>query len=510
MKIDDNGAVLLALLDAAVDAIIVADHAGTIMRLNTAAAGLFGHSVDALIGENVRVLMPGDMAARHDGFLRHHLETGEKRIIGIGRDVEGMHADGSVLPLHLSVGRADINGEVAFVGILHNLARRKAAEEATARSQRMDAIGQMTGGIAHDFNNLLTVVIGNLELLEMEDTSEKCRALITDALEAAEVGADLTSRLMVFARKSALKSDLIALNDEVTKAVTMLKRTIGAHISVDTKFDQDLWPTRADATQLQTAVLNLGLNAQDAMPGGGNISFETRNIILDDTYVAQEIGIETGQYIRLSISDTGEGMSSETRAHAMEPFYTTKPIGEGTGLGLSMVYGFIKQSGGHIAIYSEIGQGTTVNLYFPALTDEIAALAPTSDGTEEYQGIGQGRLILVVEDDPRVMRLTETRLLAFGFRCVTATTGDAAWHILRDRDDITVVFTDLVMPGQMSGHDLAQRIAAEKPDVRVLMTSGFSETVLRGGRIGAEFAILRKPYRQADLAQALQAVLDDG
>lgn len=510
MKIDDDGAVLLALLDAAVDAIIVADHAGKMLRLNTAAADLFGHSVDGLIGENVRVLMPSAMASQHDGFLRHHLETGEKRIIGIGRDVEGLHADGTLLPLHLSVGRADIDGEVAFVGILHNLSRRKAAEEATARSQRMDAIGQMTGGIAHDFNNLLTVVIGNLELLEMAETSEKSRALISDALEAAEVGADLTSRLMVFARKSTLESEPIALNDEVAKAVAMLKRTIGAHITVDTAFAKDLWPTRADATQLQTAVLNLALNAQDAMGGGGRIFLETRNMVLDDNYVAQEIGIEIGNYIRLSISDTGEGMSSDTRTRAMEPFFTTKPVGKGTGLGLSMVYGFIKQSGGHITIYSEIGQGTTVSLYFPASIDAASGATEISDNIEEYQEIGKGRLVLVVEDDPRVMRLSETRLLAFGFRCVTAITGDAAWDILKDRDDISIVFTDLMMPGKMSGHDLALRIAAEKPDVRVLMTSGFSETVLRGGRIGAEFEILRKPYRQADLAHAFQAVLDDG
>lgn len=510
MKFDDDGAVLLALLDAAVDAIIVADHAGEILRVNKAAADLFGHSVEYLVGQNVRVLMPSEMAVRHDGFLRHHLETGEKRIIGVGRDVEGLHADGTLLPLHLSVGRADIAGEVAFVGILHNLARRKAAEDATARSQRMDAIGQMTGGIAHDFNNLLTVVIGNLELLEMAETSEKSRALISDALEAAEVGADLTSRLMVFARKSTLESELIALNDEVGKAVAMLKRTIGTHIAVDTAFAKDLWPTRADATQLQTAVLNLALNAQDAMPDGGKIFLETRNMVLDDSYVAQEIGIEVGNYIRLSINDTGEGMSSDTRRRAMEPFFTTKPVGKGTGLGLSMVYGFVKQSGGHITIYSEIGQGTTVSLYFPASMDAVTEASDTTDTVEEYQDIGKGRLVLLVEDEPRVMRLSETRILAFGFKCVTARTGDAAWQILQDRDDISVVFTDLVMPGKMSGHDLALRIAAEKPDVRVLMTSGFSESVLRGGRIGAEFAILRKPYRQAELAQALHAVLEEG
>jgi PAS domain S-box-containing protein len=508
MNAVDDPALLRALLDAAVHAILVSDRSGKILRLNKAAAALFGYSVDALMDQNVRVLMPSGMAARHDGFLENHLRTGENKIIGIGRDVVGMRADGTEFPLHLSVGRADIEGEVAFVAILHDQTRRKSAEEAAARSQRMDAIGQMTGGIAHDFNNLLTVVIGNLELLEMSETSDKRRALIADALEAAELGADLTSRLMVFARKSHLQSEVIALNDEVAQSLGMLKHTIGAHIAINTALADGLWATRADATQLQTAVLNLVLNARDAMSSGGKIFVETRNVTLDDTYIAQEIGVELGSYVRLSISDTGDGMSAETRSRAMEPFFTTKPVGKGTGLGLSMVYGFAKQSRGHLTIYSEVGQGTTISLYFPALIDETE-LKTDELSDDALANIGAGRLVLIVEDDPRVMRLSETRLMAAGFRCITAITGDAACAMLKDRDDVTLVFTDLVMPGKLSGHDLAQLIAANKPGVRVLITSGFSENVLQGGHLVADFAILRKPYRQADLAQALQAVLDD-
>ncbi|UOA33638.1 Blue-light-activated protein (plasmid) [Sulfitobacter sp. DSM 110093] len=508
MKINDESPVLLALLDAAVDAMVVSDHAGNILRVNQAAAVLFGYSVDALVGQNVRMLMPDAMASRHDGFLRHHLETGEKRIIGMGRDVEGLRSDGRVFPLHLSVGRADISGEVAFVGIMHDLSRRKAAEEATARSQRMDAIGQMTGGIAHDFNNLLTVVIGNLELLEMAETSEKSGALISDALEAAEVGADLTSRLMVFARKSTLNAEVIDLNAEVFKAVAMLNRTIGAHIAVDTDFANDLWQAKIDATQLQTAVLNIALNAQDAMPSGGHIKLETRNMQLDDTYVAQEIGIDMGNYIRLSIADAGEGMSAGTRTRAMEPFFSTKPVGQGTGLGLSMVYGFIKQSGGHIAIYSEVGEGTTISLYFPALADAIQRNADLRHDREQHEQIGAGLRVLLVEDDPMVLRLSETRLKSLGFLCVTATSGDAAWEVLKARNDIDVVFTDLVMPGELSGHALARRVAKEMPHIRILITSGFSENVLRGKDTDGGFSILQKPYRQVDLAKAFRALFE--
>ncbi|HBB84451.1 MAG TPA: hybrid sensor histidine kinase/response regulator [Sulfitobacter sp.] len=507
MKINDTSPVLLALLDAAVDAMVIADHEGRILRVNKAAAGLFGHPVEAFVGRNVRMLMPADMAARHDGFLHHHLDTGEKRIIGIGRDVEGLRADGSVFPLHLSVGRADIEGEVAFVGIMHDLSRRKAAEEATARSQRMDAIGQMTGGIAHDFNNLLTVVIGNLELLEIAETSTKSGALISDALEAAEVGADLTSRLLVFARKSTLNAEVTDLNAEVSKAVAMLRRTIGAHIAIETAFAPDLWQTMIDATQLQTAVLNIALNAQDAMPAGGRLTLETQNMALDDSYVVQEIGIDMGNYIRLSIADTGEGMTTETRTRAMEPFFSTKPVGQGTGLGLSMVYGFIRQSGGHISIYSELGKGTTISLYFPALPNAAPEGDEADDRAEGHAGIGAGRRVLLVEDDPRVLRLSETRLEALGFVCVTATSGDAAWETLQARRDIDVVFTDLMMPGELSGHALALRVAEEMPGIKVLITSGFSEDILGSKAMAEQFPMLRKPYRQADLAEALGALL---
>ncbi len=501
-----DSALLLALLDAAVDAIIIADRDGAILRLNAAAAQLFGHPVDGLKGQNIRVLMPDTMAAQHDGYMHRHLSTGERRIIGIGRDVEGLRADGTVFPLHLSVGRADIDGDVVFVGILHDQTRRKAAEEAAARSQRMDAIGQMAGGIAHDFNNLLTVIIGNLELLDMAETGTKSRALITDALAAAELGADLTSRLTAFSRKSTLKAEVVNLNAVVDQSLAMLRRTIATSIAITTSLDPQPWHVRLDASQMQTAILNLALNAQDAMPTGGAIAVETCNATLDDAYIAQEIGVAPGNYVRVTVSDTGFGMAPAVRDRALEPFFTTKPVGKGTGLGLSMVYGFVKQSGGHVTIYSEIGEGTTISLYFPAVEE---ATATDSDQTAlgPVPTLGTARLVLIVDDDPRVMRSSTARFAALGFICVTASTADEAWNILQDRNDIPLVFTDLVMPGTMSGHDLARRILKEKPGVRVLMTSGFSESVLGDDGLADNIAILRKPYRQAELVQALATVL---
>lgn len=510
MSDEQESALLAALLEAAADAIIVSDSAGLITRANPAASNLFGYPVQDLIGQNVSILMPDAMAASHGGFMERYLETGEKRIIGIGRDVEGKRRDGSVFPLRLSVGKASVGEAPAFVAILHDLSRQRAAEEAMLRSQRMDAIGQMTGGISHDFNNLLAVVIGNLELLEMTATDDAIKPLIRDALEAAEIGADLTSRLMVVARKTTLKPEPTDLDAVLTTSIRLLQRTLNPQCRIEYVPAHDPWKALIDPTQLHTAILNLALNAQNAMPNGGRILAEVQNIVVDDNFLAQELDVTPGNYVRLTISDTGEGMPDAVRVRALEPFFTTKPIGKGTGLGLSMVYGFVKQSGGHLTIYSEPGDGTKISLYLPALQEDAdpAQEAPTQ-GVSGL-GAGRGQRILVVEDDPRVMRVSESRLTALGYTCVCAENADEACRILSERNDIDLVFSDLVMPGKMTGYDLARRIATENPHMRILLTSGFSEGMLRDGKVGAEFPVLGKPYRQDELAKALQALFEDG
>jgi len=501
---------LSAIFDAAVDAIIVSDKTGMITQANTAAVGLFGYDLAELTTLNVRALMPGPMADQHDGFIASHIETGEKKIIDIGREVEGLHRDGTVFPLHLSVGRAVVDGELLFFAILHDLSYRKTTEEALARSQRLDAIGQMTGGIAHDFNNLLTVVIGNLELLEMRlgDTSDA--ALLTDALEAAELGADLTSQLMVFARKSILKPEPLNLNDLCQKSLAILRRTLGATYDIQTRFSQNLAMVEVDPTQLQSAIVNMAINAKDAMPEGGKLVFETAMMEIDDRYVAQETDVEPGTYVRLSISDTGEGMTPEAQQRAFEPFFTTKAIGKGTGLGLSMIYGFVRQSGGHITIYSELGQGTTFSLYFPAHGSDPAA-GVRSDLAKPDLPRGDGQLVLVVEDNARVRRLSVERMHALGYRTIEAETGDAALSILETTPGIALVFTDLVMPGSLTGLDLALLVRSRWPATKVLLTSGYAEEIAQPeARKASQFELLRKPYRQFDLAQMLHRILSGG
>lgn len=502
-----DGVLLSALLDAAVDAIVVSDAKGRILRVNRAAAALFRHPAKAMVGRDVGMLMPEDMAGRHSSFIDHHLKTGEQRIIGIGRDLTGLRGDGTTFPLHLSVGRAEVGKDTIFVGILHDQTRKRQAEEALTRAQRMDAIGQMTGGIAHDFNNLLTIIVGNLELLEMAGPAPREAELITDALSAAEMGADLTARLLLFSRKGELRPERLGLRSAVEDALRMLRRTLSARIRIERVGEEDPWLVWLDPTQLQTAIINLALNAQDAMPEGGRLRFEIENVAIDDDYVAQDANIDPGRYVRLCVTDNGIGMTPGQRARTFEPFFTTKPPGKGTGLGLSMVYGYVRQSGGHVAIYSEPGRGTSVALYFPVAggTDD----APLRPGVP-IEKAGRGEVVLVVEDDPVVRRLSEGRIAALGFEVIGAADADEAWSILSMRTDIAIVFSDLVMPGSMTGEELAHRIAVERPGVGVLLTSGFSGGMANLEGIEGAPRLLRKPYRQTDLARAFRALMEAG
>jgi PAS domain S-box-containing protein len=511
-SLPEDSAVLQSLFEAAVDAMIVADHAGIIRRVNPAACDLFLALPEDLIGQNVSTLMTHDMASEHDGFMQTYMDTGQKRIIGTGREVEGRRSDGSVFPLHLSVGDTHLDGDRLFIAILHDLTHRKATQDALARSQRMDAIGQMVGGIVHDFNNILTVVIGNLELLGMRDPTERQIRLIRDALETAELGADLTSRLMVFARRSNLKPARVDLRDTCERTLAILRRTLGSKYTIKTRYAADRHLVELDPVQLQSALMNLALNARDAMPEGGNLLLSVNNVTIDDDYMAQEIDMGRGDYVRLSVSDDGVGMTHEAQKRAFEPFFTTKTASGCSGLGLAMVYGFVRQSGGHVTLYSELGFGTSFGLYFPALPERAEEQSlPDVVTVENRPPRGRGRTILVVEDNPRVLRLSGERIRDFGFETVLAESGDAAYEILKSGQHVDVLFSDLVMPGKLNGFGLASRVQEEFPHVRILLTSGYaSDVVSRALSQGATWDVLHKPYRQAELARRLYALVGDG
>ena len=499
---------LAALLDATVDGIITIRQDGIIESVNAAAEELFQYPADEIVGRNVKQLMPQPYREEHDGYMRRYRKTGERRIIGIGREVLGQRRDGSVFPMHLAVGEFEVDGETYFTGIVHDLSARKSAEQALQQAMKMEAIGQLTGGVAHDFNNLLTVIMGNLELLEMQLTDDSQRNLLIEAQEAADLGARLTGRLLAFARRSRLEPRSVDLNAMVLNLTDMLQRTLGEAVSLNSALSTDLWPILADPAQLESAIINLAINSRDAMPSGGKLLLESENVTFDEHDVDVETVPIPGDYVRLSITDTGEGMTEDVRKRVFEPFFTTKETGRGTGLGLSMVYGFTKQSGGYAAVYSELDKGTTINLYLPRHTKGEDETSGADDPA--HMPAGKNELILAVEDNHRVRRLTILRLKELGYRVLEASDGAAALELLESQTDIDLVFTDLVMPGGMSGYELAAQVRQRWPDIPVLLTSGYAEEAINGEKLMAEnLRLLRKPYRQSDLARSVRQVLEE-
>jgi PAS domain S-box-containing protein len=497
---------LEAILESAVDAIITIDGSGIIMEVNPAAARLFGYEREDFTGKNVNFLMPEPYRSGHDHYIDSYRKTGRRKIIGMGREVTGQRRDGSTFPMNLSVSEFQSGGSTYFTGIIHDLTSRVAAEAALHQAQKMEAMGQLTGGIAHDFNNLLTVVMGNLEMLRDRLTTPLQHELVDEALEAADLGARLTSRLLAFSRRSHLEPEVVNLNGFVVGLTDMLHRTLGETVYLSNALSPDLWFARVDPSQVESAIVNLAVNARDAMPDGGRLVLETGNHVANPEEPGGLDGLLAGEYVRLSVSDTGVGMPVAVRERAFEPFFTTKEKGRGTGLGLSMIYGFAKQSGGHASIQSEAGMGTTVNLYLPRYvsheTHAVAVLPPDAPRPET------GQTILAVEDDERVRKLTVTRLRHLGYEVLEASSGAEALLLLETSSNVDLLFTDVVMPGGMSGSELSVQVRSLFPGTRILLTSGYSEELASGTMPGAEgLKVLRKPYRQADLARAISEAL---
>jgi PAS domain S-box-containing protein len=504
-----HGIRLQALLDTAVDGIILIDVNGSILTFNRACERLFGYAPEEVVGHNVKMLMPPVYSDNHDQYLANYRRTHDPKIIGIGREVLAQRKDGSIFPIYLSVGEAIQEKESIFVGIINDLTARRETEERLRRSQRMEAIGQLTGGIAHDFNNLLAIVSGNLELLlELPSLDTDARDLANEAIGASDRGAELVRRLLAFARKQQLEPRAFNLNERLPEIVQLLGRTLGEAVQIRTRAADDLWDALADPTQVDDAVVNLAINARDAMPEGGVLSIETANAVLDDEYAEQHLDVSSGEYVMLAVTDTGVGMAPEVAARALEPFFTTKVAGRGTGLGLSQVYGFVKQSGGHISIYSELGRGTTVKLYLPRSAPAAAAWERERDrsglpprGTET---------ILVVEDNPEVRRLVRRQLTELGYTIQEASNGPEAMKLLSSTLELDLMFTDIVMPEGMTGYELAGLARDCRPGLKILFTSGY--TAIGAGqehdsRTGGP--LLSKPYRKRDLAHFIRAALDE-
>lgn len=630
-----NDDLLRAVVDTAIDGLIVIEADGRIALFNPACERLFGYAPAEVLGRNVAMLMPEPDRSGHDGYLSHYLDTGEKKIIGQGREVKGRRKDGTIFPFELAVGEySGEGGRRMFVGVIHDLSKYKRSQQARRESearfrllvdsitdyaifmmdadgvvltwntgaqnltgytpdeaightrdlyytegdrssqapanalliaaekgryvneewrlrkdgskfwasvvisplrdsrgeltgfvaitrdmserrqadelreqlrqaQKMEALGQLTGGIAHDFNNLLAVIVGNLELLADRTSDTQGVRLIDQALRNAIRGADLTRRLLAFGRQQQLKPVQADINELILGVLDMLRRTLGSGIAIHPALELDVYLAEIDINQLENALLNIALNARDAMNGSGQLTIRTALTHLTEPRVMPTRVASVGTYVMIGLRDTGCGMTPDVAARVFEPFFTTKEIGKGSGLGLSMVFGFVVQSGGYIEIDSTPGAGTEFRLYFPALEgDRLSARRPEHEPGR--------RLILLVDDNPDI-RATMTALLgSLGFAVMPSPSAAEALKEFRRGLPIDLLLTDISMPGGLNGIELADRVLAKKPGLPVLFMSGSdNEDALRHTRYFGSAEVLSKPVRKADLSAAVRRLMGD-
>ena len=492
------------LLDRAKDAIMVRGLDHRIRYWNQAAEAIYGIPRKQAIGKPVEDIVIYDDPTEFAAADAEVFEKGEWS----GR-FQQTRADGKTITVdgHWTLLRDEGGHPVGVLKIHTNVTERVELEGRLAQSQKLEAIGQLTGGIAHDFNNLLTVIVGNADTLaeELPDRTDVL-PLVDMIRTAGERGAELTQHLLAFARRQALEPRTVRPDELVDGMRNLLRRTLGENIELAVEHAADVARVSVDPAQFESALLNLCINARDAMPGGGKLMIETDNVILDENYTERRADVVPGDYVRISISDTGTGMSAEDVARAFEPFFTTKARGQGTGLGLSMVYGFVKQSGGHVAIYSELGHGTVITLYLRQAKDHIEPVTVV----EPADIAGRGERILLVEDDDLVRAHAVQLLTGLGYGVVAATNGPEALALLREDIPCDLLFTDVIMPGGLTGPKLAEAAHVLRPGLPVLYTSGYTENaIIHHGRVDPGINLLHKPYRKPELAAKLRAVLDE-
>ena len=428
------------------------------------------------------------------------------RLRGAEQEVRRMNEDLELLVAERTRALTEANRRLEVEVVEH-----RKTEEVLWQAQKLEAVGQLTGGIAHDFNNLLAVIVGSMEIIRaaFESDGELPRPRIMRLLQASESATTratkLTQQLLAFARRSALKQDIVALDEVIVACEPFLRRALGDVSQLALSFESDVWPCRIDAAQFEAAILNLVVNARDAMPSGGRLEVTTRNLTVDSQEARRIAELSEGDYVLISVADTGIGMESDVVAHAFEPFFTTKEVGKGTGLGLSQVYGFIKQSGGHVAIDTAPGVGTTFHLYLPRCRDDQHASFAQS-GAPQVTPTGY-ETVLVVEDNAEVLELVVNTIADLGYNVLTATDGPSALELVRSEQPIDLLFSDVVMPGGMNGFELITRARAIRGELKALVTSGYAN-IQRPGADRPDVPLLVKPYRRADLAQSIRMALD--
>ncbi|HEY7524667.1 MAG TPA: PAS domain S-box protein [Candidatus Limnocylindrales bacterium] len=484
-----------AVLEASPNAVLAIDRDGRITYVNPALEATFGYPREDLLGRAVEMLLPEPLRERHVGHRSTFLHRPVARPMGIGLDLAGRRQDGVEIPVEISLAPVEVGGAVQVFATIVDITARRAAATQLLEAQKLESVGRLAGGIAHDFNNMLFAIRGYTDLLEadLRDASTTAPLVVDEAVrsveairDAADRAASLTSQLLAFSRRQVVSPTVLDLNAAIATVEPMLRALIGENVHLTARLDPAIGRIRVDASQLDQILVNLVVNARDAMPDGGTVTIETGSVMFDEPYAMEHFDVEPGPYVQLSVSDSGHGMDRETREHVFEPFFTTKESGKGTGLGLATIHGIVRQAGGHIWLYSEPGQGSTFKLYFPLVDADISA-KPAPVTTIPSAGSG---MVLLVEDDPVVRDMTTRLLERTGYDVVTVGDGSEAIAWLASAPaPPDVLVSDVVMPN-MSGVELAERVMGEYPSIGVVLLSGYTPDRLNIDRVvarGAQF-----------------------
>jgi PAS domain S-box-containing protein len=489
------------IFETSQDLILVTDKIGNFIQVSPSVKTILGYEPEEMIGRSaVDFIHPDDLDS-----TRQEMRAARRGFQVRNFEARYPHKDGHIVMLNWLGSWSEPVQRHFFIG--RDLTDKHAAEAQMRQAQKMDAIGQLTGGVAHDFNNILTVITGTIGILAEAVTDRPELVSIAKLIDdAAERGAQLTKHLLAFARRQPLQPLEIDINSLVLEAAKLLHPTLGEQIEISPRLSQEAWPTLVDPSQLTTAVLNLALNARDAMPGGGKLVLETSNVHLDQDYASMNSEVAPGDYVMIAVSDTGTGIPAALMEKVFDPFFTTKEVGKGTGLGLSMVFGFVKQSGGHIKIYSEEGHGTTVKIYLPRSTGQGQSAADLLSSADVRGG---DETVLVVEDDALVRQYVVAQVASLGYSTLEAANGAEALKIIDGGTGVDLLFTDVIMPGAMNGRQLVDEALKRRPELKTLFTSGYTENaILHHGRLDEGVLLLAKPYRKPELARMLRVALD--
>jgi two-component system, cell cycle sensor histidine kinase and response regulator CckA len=500
---------LAGIIDSAMDAIITVDEEQRIVLFNRAAERMFLYPAKDALGQPLDRFIPERFRQAHRTHVRQFGTTHvTRRAMGALGALFALRADGEEFPIEASISQVEAEGRKLYTVILRDITERRRAEEQLRRSQKMEAVGQLAGGIAHDFNNLLTVINGYSDLvLRRLQAEDPLRKSVEEIRKAGERAAALTRQLLAFSGKQVLQPVVLDLNSVVSDMEKMLRRLIGEDVELRTALAHDLGSIKADPGQVEQVIMNLCVNAREAMPHGGRLAIETANVYLGEDYAARRLTDFTpGPYVVLKVTDTGTGMDEETREHIFEPFFTTKGAGKGTGLGLSTVYGIVRQSGGSVRVSSEVGRGSTFEVYFPRAGEDAQEYRRGAEPEEDLRG---AETILLAEDEEMVRRLAREVLEIYGYRVLVATGGSAALLICeRHEGPISLLVTDVVMP-EMSGRELAARLAHMRPEMKVLYMSGYTDASVAGQEsLEDRSDFLQKPFTPAALARKVREMLD--